>query len=298
MLASVPMFGAGQGARDLVRVAIGERYEESGASEFGISAEQFEQIALAVLERYTAGADPSEHLALVATLHIQDLVLARACAADSELAWQKFLTRFRAGLYEAAYRIAGNDASGRELADELYADLYGLPNKDGRRVCRLDYYMGRGSLQGWLRTVLSQQYVNRYRSRRFEVSLEEKIEQGATFAAVQTEQKAPTDVLGIAVAEELKALGPEDRFLLASWYLDQRTLAQIGRQLGVHESTISRRLDKTMQALRKRIRKRLQASGWSSRECDEQLASLDVRDLDVNVSASLRQESPLESFHK
>ena len=129
-------------------------------------------------------------------------------------------------------------------------------------------------------------------------SLEEKLEQGASFASPQTEDETPAAVLAVAVGKELKALEAEDRFVLASWYLDQRTLAQIGRQLGVHESTVSRRLDRLTQMLRKRIRKRLQAIGWSPRQCDEHMAALDVRDVDINVSASLKQESPVESFPK
>lgn len=292
------MFGAGQSAGDSVRAAVAERFGDSGASEFGIPPDRFERIVLGVVERYVPGGNRSEQLALVKTLHVQDLVLARACANGNDSAWDVFLTRFRGLLYEAAYRIARNDALGRELADELYADLYGLPDKHGRRVCRLDYYMGRGSLEGWLRTVLSRQYVNRYRSRSREVSLEEKLEQGASFASPQTEDETPAAVLAVAVGKELKALEAEDRFVLASWYLDQRTLAQIGRQLGVHESTVSRRLDRLTQMLRKRIRKRLQAIGWSPRQCDEHMAALDVRDVDINVSASLKQESPVESFPK
>src|ERR1700733_13131320 len=54
----------------------------------------------------------------------------------------------------------------------------------------LDYYMGRGSLEGWLRTVLSQQYVNRYRSQSKEVSLDEQVEAGVSFAD-QTPASAP-----------------------------------------------------------------------------------------------------------
>jgi RNA polymerase sigma-70 factor (ECF subfamily) len=292
------MFGSGQSAGDSVREAIAARFGESGAVQFGITPERFEEIVLALVGRYAAAEDCSEQLALIRALHVQDLVLARACADGSDPAWDAFLTRFRPALYAAASRIAGNDALGRELADELYAELYGLRNKDGRRVCRLDYYMGRGSLEGWLRTVLSQQYVNRYRSRSREVSLDERIEQGASFASSQSDCETPATVLGTAVAEELKSLEPEDRLVLASWYLDRRTLAQIGKQLGVHESTVSRRLDRVMQMLRKRIRKRLLATGWSARQCDEQMAALDVRDLDVNVSASLKQESALESFPK
>ena len=45
----------------------------------------------------------------------------------------------------------------------------------------------------------------------------------------------------------------EDRFILASYYLDGRTLAEIARTLAVHESTISRKLDKLAKSLRKQI---------------------------------------------
>ena len=61
--------------------------------------------------------------------------------------------------------LRGTKLAGRELADELYADLYGTSSRAGQRQCKLDYYMGRGSLEGWQRTVLSREYENRNRSR-------------------------------------------------------------------------------------------------------------------------------------
>ena len=284
-------------SRGKLSAAAGARYQESGASRFAFTPERFEQIVLAVVQRYADAEPASEKIALVRSLHVADLVLARACAEGNEAAWDQFLTRFRAPLYEAAYRITRNDTAGRELADELYADLYGLPNAAGRRVSRLDYYMGRGSLEGWLRTVLAQQFVNRYRARAREVSLDEQLEAGTGFPAPQQET-AEIDPLADAVSAALKETGPEERFLLSSWYLDGRTLADLGRQLGVHESTISRRLDRVTATLRKRVRKRLRIGGWSARECDERMQALDVRDLDVDVTATLRQESAVESFPK
>ena len=284
-----------------VAAAIAARYGESNAARFGISPEAFHEIVSAVIARYAVGADQAEQTELVASLHIVELVLARACAAGNDAAWEVFLTRFRAMLYEAAYRICRNDSAGRELADELYSDLYGLPNQSGRRVCRFDYYMGRGSMEGWLRAVLSQQHINRIRSRSREVSLDEQLDAGIGFAAPATDGLAaaqPGDALAAAVQSSLAELAAEERFLLASWYLDRRTLADIARQLRVHESTISRRLDRITGALHKRIRKRLQAGGLSSRQCDERINELDVRDLEIDVNATLRQESPLESFQK
>ena len=92
------------------------------------------------------------------------MVLARACVAGNDRAWEIFLTRYRATLYESAYKIAREESAARGLADSLYAELYGVNEKGQQRPSKLLYYQGRGSLQGWLRTVVAQEYVNRYRS--------------------------------------------------------------------------------------------------------------------------------------
>lgn len=284
---------------DAVCEAIARRYPESGASRYGISTADFLRIVSAVVIRYAAEAGAAEQMQLVGMLHVAELSLARACSAGNDAAWEEFLTRFRAPLYETAYRVAKDETAARELADELYADLYGIPGADGRRVSKLDYYMGRGSLEGWLRTVLSQRFIDRCRSQARLVSLEEQTEAGIGFAAPSPpDDAAPDPRLAAALDAALDELHPEERFLIAAWYLDQRTLADIGRQLGAHESTISRRLDRLTGGLRKAVRKRLQAEGISSRRCDEMLHDLDVRDLNANVTAKLRQESLLATFYK
>jgi RNA polymerase sigma-70 factor (ECF subfamily) len=280
-----------------VSAAIAQSYSESGAERYGIAPQRFQQIVAAVVGRYARDASEAERLQMVAALRVGDLVLARACSAGNEHAWDVFLIRFRALLYETAYRIARDEATGRELADGLCAELYGIPNREGRRVSKLDYYTGRGSLEGWLRTVLAQQHVNRCRSHAKDVSLDEQVEAGVGFAA----NPAPSvpvadDRIAEAVAQTLAELGGEDRFLLVSYYLDQRTLANIGRQLCVHESTISRKLVKLTGELRKRIRKRLQDAGINPRRCEELLQELDVRDLNVNIAETLRQERPVGTF--
>lgn len=285
-----------------VSKAIAARYPDSGASRYGISPEQFLQFVTAVVTKYAPNTPESDQLQLLEKLRIEELVLARACSAGNDDAWTDFLTRFRASLYESAYRIAGNDATGREIADELYADLYGIPNPAGRRVSKLDYYMGRGSLEGWLRTVLAQHHIDRCRSYAKTVSLEEQVESGATFPApAEPTTAAPDPRLAAALSQTLEELAPEDRFLLASYYLDQRTLAQLARALHVHESTMSRRLDRLTSHLHKRVVKRLRASGLTARQCDELLTDTDVRDLSPGLSsdltAKLRQESSGPAFY-
>jgi RNA polymerase sigma-70 factor, ECF subfamily len=301
--ASEPISPGGPDAAEIpalppnIREEIGLRFEESGGARFGITREALEQYVAAVIERYGADFSDAEKLALARSLRMEELVLARACSAGNEAAWAEFIARFRNELYRAAAQIARDDAAGRELADGLYADLYGLPNREGRRVSKLDYYMGRGSLAGWLRTVLAQRHVDRCRSLAKEVSLDEQVESGVAFAArSEATEPEPDDRIAQAVGGTLEELSSEERFLLASYYLDRRTLADIGRLLRVHESTVCRKLDKVAAAVRKRIRKRLLSSGIPARQCDEILEDLDVRDLKIDVAGSLKQEIKVETF--
>jgi RNA polymerase sigma-70 factor (ECF subfamily) len=274
-------------------------FEKSGGEQFGLSASEFARILEEVAQKYLPADAPAKQVEeLLGSLRIEELALARACAAGDENAWEAFLTSYREKLYGAAYAIAKADATAHELADSLYADLYGTATRDGRRVSKLNSYMGRGSLEGWLRTVLAQEYVNRYRSGRRLVSLEERSEAGAQFAAAPPQPASPADSrLEAATDAALASLGAEDRFLLAAYFLDGRTLAEIARMLGVHESTVSRKVDKTVKAVRKRIRDALIARGMTRRQADEALET-DVRDLAVNVRATLTQETAAAPFSK
>jgi RNA polymerase sigma factor (sigma-70 family) len=280
-----------------VERVIARRYGESGAQLYEVTPERFYRIVAGVVNRYAAESGEREQVELVVSLRMEELVLARACSAGSDAAWEVFIPRFRAALYATACRLTRDETAGRELVDELNADLYGIPNSDGRRISKLDYYMGRGSLEGWLRTVLVRRYIDHCRSRSSDISLDEQIEHGVSFAqGPQTDAPVSDERVGIAIAHTLAELNHEERFLLVSYFLDRRTLADIGRQTGVHESTISRKLDRLMGTLRKRVRRRLQSAGVHPQRCDELLREIDVRDVDVNVAENLKQERTAGTF--
>ena len=63
----------------------------------------------------------------------------------------------------------------------------------------------------------------------------------------------------------------------------------MARMLNVHESTIQRRLEKTVRTLRERIVAQLRRQGMSKRAAREML-DVDVRDLGVDVRSRLAQE--------
>src|ERR1700732_447095 len=276
---------------------IGELHAKSGGEKFGITCEGFAAILCDVATKYLpeAGSE-SEARIFLQSLRVEALALARACADGDNSAWEIFLTRYREKLYQAALRIAREDSAARELADSLYAELYGASTRDGERVSKLATFTGRGSLEGWLRTVLAQEFVNRYRRTKRLVSLDGEIEGGAQFAASEPEPgSSGNSRLESCTDAELAALSSEDRLVLAAYYLGGRHLAEVARMLGVHESTISRKVDKLAKSLRKKIVAGMMRQGVDRRAAEEAL-EVDVRDLQVNIRRSLGQESPGATF--
>jgi RNA polymerase sigma-70 factor (ECF subfamily) len=278
---------------------VSELFQKSRSEQFGLTREQFAGVLQEIARKYLpADAVRIEVRELYESLRVEELALARACAAGHERAWEVFLTRYREKLYDIAGYITKESSAAHELADSIYAELYGTVSRDGQRASKLASYTGRGSLEGWLRTVMAQEHINRYRRQRRLVSLDEETEEGVQFATAESEPAIAVDPRVEAATDEvLAALPAEDRFVLASYFLDERTLAEIARTLRVHESTISRRLDKLAKSLRKQILVALGRRGMSRRQAQEAL-DVDVRDLRVNIRSQLSQETGPSAFVK
>ncbi len=166
-------------------------------------------------------------------------------------------------MYEAAYKIAHDEPTARALADSLYAELYGVNERGEQRTSKLQYYLGRGSLAGWLRTVVAQEYVNQYRRTKRETSLEAALEEGQQFAAAEPEEAPADPRVEAATASELAALRPKS----ASCWRPTIWTAERWRRSRSCCACMSRRSAASWSALptglRKRIRKRLIEAGMS-----------------------------------
>jgi RNA polymerase sigma-70 factor, ECF subfamily len=280
-----------------LQAVVRELYEKSGGEKFGLDQQGFVVIVSRIGEKYLPpDSSPAEIRTFYLSLKVEELALAHACARGNDRAWEIFLLRYREMLYDMALHIAREASAARELADSLYADLYGVNTRGGERTSKLASYTGRGSLEGWLRTVMAQEHINRYRRQKRLVSLDEESEEGNQFAAPDPQPTPLTDSrVESATDEALSALCPEDRFVLAAYYIDGRTLAEIARMLHVHESTISRKLDKLAKSLRKQILSGLGRRGMTRRQAQEAL-EVDVRDLRVDIRKHLAQDSATQPF--
>jgi len=250
-------------------------------------------------ERRFGGASPASPAvaAYLESLHVEDLALACACAEGREAAWEHFVATYRQDLRAAGRAIAG-DSSGAELADSLYADLYGLEERDGERRSLFSYFHGRSKLSTWLRAVLAQRHVDMVRARRRTESLDE--DEGAERLADPAGTVDPNPdrarhaaLLSKALRSATSALDAGLRLRLAAYYLQGLTLAQIGRITGEHEATVSRKLDRARRDIRAHVERVLRSEHRLSQAEVEECLQHATEQGAMDLSAWLREDQPL-----
>jgi RNA polymerase sigma factor (sigma-70 family) len=257
---------------DISEAAFRAVLERSAAKTLGAGAREGDRV-----ERY------------LSALHLDDLALAAACEAGHGGAWDHFVLTFRPVLYRAADALAPGGAA-RELADAIYADLYGLQERDGERRSLFRYFHGRSSLATWLRAVLAQRHVDAIRaSRRLTpIDDDDSVAEARTAApVVDPDRQRFLALVKVTLLRAIAALADRDRLRLGCYYREDLTLAQIGRLLGEHEATVSRQLTRTRRAIRADMERLLRAEhGLGDAEIAQCFAStiedpgqLDVRDL-------------------
>jgi RNA polymerase sigma-70 factor len=252
---------------------LGELYAQALCARWGISEKLFaEGLRRSAEKRFGRGdAAPKEVEAYLKSLHLEDLALACACSEGIEAAWEFFMAHFRQDLRGAASAMLrasgiGDDARAADLADSLYAELYGVRSgAGGRRKSLFEYFHGRSKLSTWLRAVLAQKQVDLFRAGSRTVSLDAGEEDTPrperareTGAAVDPHREMYLGRIDRALRAALANLTSRERMILACYYTDELTLAEIGRLLGEHESTVSRQLERTRRTLREGVTQMLQ----------------------------------------
>ena len=151
------------------------------APNYGISIEHLKSSLRKTVRRYIQ-TNPSEKPTaekvkeFLRQIQSDDLFLALACANGSERAWWEFDQQHRAYLERVARHLARTEIDAQEVVDSVYVELYGTRMVDGERVSKFATYSGRGSLRGWLRTVIWHSLVDLHRASHDEVSLDEMTE--------------------------------------------------------------------------------------------------------------------------
>ena len=229
-------------------------------------------VGRSVAHRFRNGQpEPDVIATYVNSLRVEDLALAVACEAGDERAWEHVVITYRPILYRAASVLTGDDAAGRELADTLWAELYGVGRtrasmeSGGERRSLLAYYHGRAKLSTWLRSVLAQRHVDVIRVRQRSDSLDtgDDSPRDGPAPASMLVARDPGDVepdrarYAAACRHSLHAalmnLDPGDRLRLSCYYVQELKLAEIGQLYGEHEATVSRKLSRARKQVRRDV---------------------------------------------
>ncbi len=234
--------------------------------EWGLTREQFQRALERSAARRFSDSLPDDRIVVgyLESLHLSDLALACACSAGDSAAWEYFIEHYRPELHRAARMIlsksGGNDSKAREMADSLYADLYGLrESSDGSRRSLFDYFHGRSKLSTWLHAILVQRHIDEIRRMQKTDSLDDAGNGDSDVRELPETKTAPPDperdaylaIMQACVTAALSDLAPRDRLRLAYYYVDDLTLAQVGKLLGEHEATVSRKLERTRADLKR-----------------------------------------------
>jgi RNA polymerase sigma factor (sigma-70 family) len=274
-------------------------YSEVSASPWSVSRQRFEDaLERSASKRFAScnhdqvsGPKLEEFLG---ALHLQDLSLAAACASGQPAAWEFFVITYRGYLRAAAaaiLRCKADSVAAQDLADSLFTDLYGISassssKSEDRSLFR--YFHGRSSLKTWLRAVLAQRHIDSVRASRRFVEIEDQststdssdgvpfrervtpIDSASSFpnpahdSSPDPHRSQYLSLFSDALHKALNALDPLDRQRLRLYYADQQTLAHIGRELGEHESSVSRNLDRIRRELRASVESALRSGQFRS----------------------------------
>jgi RNA polymerase sigma-70 factor len=259
------------------------------APNFGVRLECFKESLQKTARKYILNSDETvsteELNDFLRQIQAEDLFLALACANGNERAWWEFDQQHRSYLERVARHLASTDIDAQEVVDTVYVELYGTRVVDGERVSKFSTYSGRGSLRGWLRTVIWHSLVDLHRASHDEVSLDEMTENvGEGFAHASFAEAAPggEDEMIEQIAKQrykkatvsaietaFASLDNHEKLLLLYYHVEQLKLREIARMVEsqssplrdwfqrksptreknpesrIHESTIMRWLEKS-----------------------------------------------------
>ncbi len=268
----------------LERSLLDRLYRKAEATRWSLPMDAFKDALEAGVQRAFPDAVPPrrELERYLDGLHLADVALACACALGHDAAWEHFITECRPILYRAADAL-DKTGGAREIADSLYAELFGLTGGGQSRRSLFRYFHGRSSLATWVRAVLAQRYVDRLRAAKRTSPLDD-----AQAVAIPALQREPAQMhLGQLAATALRAaiagLSVKDRLRLRAYYEQDLTLAEVGRITGEHEATVSRHIAKTRKVLKQAVEERLRAH--------DKLTAAEVANC---VSAVMEDAGPLD----
>ena len=217
------------------------------------------------------GASPIPQTAIdfAKSLHGPDLYLTTACAQhspgmtsnqapdsseDASIAWKALEKTYKGFICDLVRLFYSTSFAAQDLADSILAELF-LPDRSG--ASRIASYDGRSSLSTWLRVVVCNRAINAKRcsscAKSTEIQAEIPDEPALQSIELVLRARRYGDVLGDALELACRRLTPRERLIILWRYEDGLQLGQIARLLGIHQSNVTRQLERMQSKLRDEV---------------------------------------------
>jgi RNA polymerase sigma-70 factor len=222
----------------------------------------------------------------ISELHVEDLYLVLACNRGDERAWWEFDREHRSFIERCVRNLMTVNGAADEIIETVYVELFGTRVVDGVRRSKLTSYTGRGTLRGWLRTVILNAVVDSSRAPKFEIAMDDlsashigapqrtsEVENSIVTKLVTERYQAATKS---ALDSALSALDDHETLLLLYYHVEGLKLREIARivdepaspirrwfqrrgsrKTRVHESTVMRWLEKVYRKVSDRFHSEL-----------------------------------------
>jgi RNA polymerase sigma-70 factor (ECF subfamily) len=151
---------------------------------YGVTLADFKSALRMAIDKYLVDrsndASPSTEQIkqFLSELQLTDLYLALACSQGNEHAWWDFDQGYRRYIERIARHLASAETHAEEVIDFVYVELYGTRVVADVRQSKFATYTGRGTLRGWLRTVVWHAVIDMHRARHDEISIDDWSETG------------------------------------------------------------------------------------------------------------------------
>ncbi len=231
--------------------------------DFAVPPADFNDAVIRAVDKYLIGPaagqkTPSsrEIREFIRALHGLDLYLAVACTRGDEQAWWYFDRQHRSYIERLSHHLVRYGMDADEVIDSVYVALLGTKTGPKARESKFKTYTGRGTLRGWLRTLVWHAVVDLYRGRQTEMPLEEWSESdgkalenhGRGVEAGGSEKLMLANVVReryraatiAALDESLAALDDHETLLLLYYHVDGLRLREIARIVEQPASPIRR----------------------------------------------------------
>lgn len=252
---------------------IGIGYSEGQArfGDLGLELKTYAQRVYSIVRKHLgASPGPGTVVEFVKGLHGPDLYLATSCAqncpgaADGQfqagaaesasVAWKTLEKTYKGFICDLVRFFYSTTFAAQDLADSILADLF-LPDRSGSS--RIASYDGRSSLSTWLRVVVCNRAINAKRCsavvKNTDIQAEIPDEPALQNIELTVRAKRYGKALGDSLATACRGLTPRERLILLWRYEDGLQLGQIARLLGIHQSNVTRQLERMQSKLRDKV---------------------------------------------